>query len=255
MSFELVNEILQRLALSGVAKLTLAVLASHVNHESGVCNPSVALLASEAGLSERTVQRVLRLLESAGVVEVVEAGGGRSWKSSYRIHPGKGVRLSPFVRKGDTKTPFTPERVSESPERVSHSRIKGDTVTPEQVREQVREPRRRHGTDSLQPFKDALVEAWGVDASEITTWGPIQKAAAQLRGIGADPGEIPARARIYRALPWNRECQRPTPTALAKHWAACIPGSLETVDRRGLDRQLASRSQEQRLRAALGEDT
>lgn len=54
--------------LRGPAKPVLLVLAWHANAE-GVCWPSLARLAEEAGVCERAARMALRRLEMAGAVE------------------------------------------------------------------------------------------------------------------------------------------------------------------------------------------
>jgi hypothetical protein len=72
------------------------------------------------------------------------------------------------------------------------------------------------------PLFDALVDACGMDYTEMTKrqCDSTAVAAAQLRGVNADPNEVAARAAVYRRKFPNTTC---TPNALASHWAALNP--------------------------------
>lgn len=65
-------------------KLVLLVMADHADDSGGNVFPSVARIMQMSGMSERAVQRTIRLLVSSGVVEVVRpARPGRP--TEYRI--------------------------------------------------------------------------------------------------------------------------------------------------------------------------
>lgn len=57
--------------------LVLLVLADCAN-DSGVCHPSVPTIARRARMSERQVQRVLRDLETAGIISIQKRDGASS---------------------------------------------------------------------------------------------------------------------------------------------------------------------------------
>ena len=80
--------------------------------------------------------------------------------------------------------------------------------------------------------------------------GWINSALPALRQIRASPDEVRWKARVYRA---NYDGKHPTPSALAKHWAALTEKSLERVNRKQLDRELAFQQQTMRLRQQMGE--
>lgn len=69
---------------------------------------------------------------------------------------------------------------------------------------------------------DALVDACGLDASEMTPAAQraCGVAASELKRAGADPGQVAIRAQAYRMKFSGAAI---TPTALAKHWANCRP--------------------------------
>ena len=70
----------------------------------------------------------------------------------------------------------------------------------------------------------------------------------EARQIGATPDQVRWKARVYRA---NYDGKHPTPSALVKHWPALSAKSLERVDSKALNRELASKAQDERLRRAM----
>lgn len=92
--------------LQGPQKPVLSALAGFANSRTSECRPSIAAIAEKAGVSERTAQRAVRELEQLGLVRVM-SGGGRHLVNTYQLP------------------------VDKSGEKVSHSRVKGVTVTPE----------------------------------------------------------------------------------------------------------------------------
>ncbi len=69
--------------LSPVAKTTYDVLLSY-RDPSDLAYPGQARLAAEVGVSEPTLRRALRLLETAGLVEPIRRGQG--YTNLYRVH-------------------------------------------------------------------------------------------------------------------------------------------------------------------------
>lgn len=90
------------LELSQPEKMTLLALADHADHDGSHVFPSVELVAWMCGCSKRTVQRHIRSLTEAGILELVaEARGTRP--REYRIHTERGDRLTPLPgKRGDT---------------------------------------------------------------------------------------------------------------------------------------------------------
>jgi hypothetical protein len=98
---------------------------------------------------------------------------------------------------------------------------------------------------------EAVVEACGWDPTALTAQarGWVNGALPELRRLEATPDEVRWKARVYRAN--DPAGKRPTPSALVKHWPALTAQSLERVDRRQLDRELAQQRSEQQLLQAL----
>jgi hypothetical protein len=104
------------LKLSPAEKLVLLKLADNAHEDGGSARPGVPYLARRTNLSERTVQRCLRELETQGLIEAVaDMKGGRSKVVEYRLAvpwaeedaPRKGDILSPLPKlKGDNLSPL-----------------------------------------------------------------------------------------------------------------------------------------------------
>lgn len=120
-------------------KLVLFLLADQAN-DAGECWPSVAGIAEDGCMGERTAQRALAALEVAGLI-VRKGNGGRGMTRLYILQteraeavervPSTTKRVPP---KRAERVPSTPERVSSVPERVTSTTQKGVTVAPEPSR-------------------------------------------------------------------------------------------------------------------------
>lgn len=75
------------------ASLVLLCLANRHNQETGRCDPSLARIASDAGINERSVRRALRELEALKLVTTVHrvarsGRGKRNMTNRYRLKGG-----------------------------------------------------------------------------------------------------------------------------------------------------------------------
>lgn len=77
------NFILTNDEISVGAKLTYAMLLKYAWHDEG-CFPGQGTLASDMGAGERSVRKYLRELETAGLMEIVQRGLGKT--NFYRLH-------------------------------------------------------------------------------------------------------------------------------------------------------------------------
>lgn len=68
--------------LEPTARLVALTLSLHMNERGGSCFPSVATLASETGLNEKSVRRHVHALADGGWL-VLTAGGGRGRSNTY----------------------------------------------------------------------------------------------------------------------------------------------------------------------------
>ena len=135
------------LDLESYSKFVLLKLADCADDEGGNSYPSVRTVAHICGLSERTVQRILKRFTESGVIEVAanEKGG---WRRSrvYRLNRAVAECLHGEKRgdtddlRGDTQSPHSQERGdTQSPLRGDtddamgcqalspHSQVRGDT--------------------------------------------------------------------------------------------------------------------------------
>lgn len=118
-------------------KLVLVTLAYHYNDESGQCNPGIATLASETGMSERSVQRTIRRLESANYLRVTNPNGGRGNRMAVELLFDSEKGDIRDTKKGDKKgdnhdktvTLVTPFEKGDKSKRVTNATQKGDTVS------------------------------------------------------------------------------------------------------------------------------
>ena len=102
--------------LSAVERHVYLALALHANRQR-MARPGIDTLAEIVGRSSRTVQRTLRGLEDAGVIETARPGGGRGRPTTYHL-PEKGDAQSVTLSRE--------KRVTDSAERVTNSGRKGD---------------------------------------------------------------------------------------------------------------------------------
>lgn len=72
-------------SLNGVAKAAGCVLLDHYNLETGLCFPSIELIAAESNCAERSVRRALSDLKKAGWIDWIRYGG-RGHTNLYSIN-------------------------------------------------------------------------------------------------------------------------------------------------------------------------
>ena len=82
-------------SITPTGRLVLLALANRHNQETGRCDPSLATLSADTGMSERAVRTGLRGLEKARVIQTVErrlrtGKGRRNMTNRYRITALKG---------------------------------------------------------------------------------------------------------------------------------------------------------------------
>ncbi len=111
----------------------------------GLAEVSVAHLAGTlGGLSDRHIQRLLRLLEAAGDIFAVRKAGGRGRPAQYRVRTSSDVTLSSSPEKGDLNVTLSEDvtlfdgqkgdlNVTLSGSDVTLSGLKGDTDAEGQV--------------------------------------------------------------------------------------------------------------------------
>ena len=78
-AFTIMNNVRDHCRQPRNRKFLLLLIATYAN-SAGVCYPSNALLARAAGMSSRTVQRILKKLKADGEIDMVTVGAGRKAK-------------------------------------------------------------------------------------------------------------------------------------------------------------------------------
>lgn len=122
--------------------LVLVLLADHLNGKTGLCCPSIPLLAEECRRDERSIFRALKRLEEQGHISR-DSGRGVGHSNRYRIHP-KGQRKR--RAKSEPDTPFdeaqnlTPVSPFEDGEKVTNQTVKPDASVMQKVTELVSKP-------------------------------------------------------------------------------------------------------------------
>lgn len=273
----------------GTARLVLLRLADQAD-DAGWCWPSLEGLAADCRVSVASVQRALialqkgeelarwrrgrkqsnvyRVLVGTPAVVTVPAGfgsltpyvTGQNDRStvigqSDQSPSGDWSSGAPVIGHScDQRTVIEPPEEDTS-EQVSSLEVAGEsdaatvTTVPLGVQiSQVDQPAVPARRDLL---FEAVAEVCGWDMFAVTdrARGWINGALPDLRKLGATPDQVRWKARIYRAN--DPAGKRPTPSALVKHWPALTAASLERVNRKQLDRELAQQQSEQQLRREL----
>ena len=83
MSIKAVSWALEQYVSDPVAKLVLIGIADRYNDERGYAWPSVAWLATAASVTDRTVQRKIKLLEAQGFLATTRRKGSTT---HYHLH-------------------------------------------------------------------------------------------------------------------------------------------------------------------------
>ncbi len=122
--------------------LVLVLLADHLNGKTGLCCPSIPLLAEECRCSERSIFRSLKRLEEQGHISR-DSGRGVGHSNRYRIHP-QGRRKKRAKPEPDSPSDeeqnLTPVSPFEDGEKVTESTPKPDASVTQKVTELVSKP-------------------------------------------------------------------------------------------------------------------
>jgi len=174
------------LDLSPSDKLILILLANNANDETGDCFPSQTYLAKRSGLSLSTVNRVIKRLETVGLVDIIpqyrDDGGRRSNRYSLNMNDiggGKSSEHTPYdVR---AQEPVSPEhsRTVISNHQKKHSETRGtrlaeDWELPTQWREWGNKERPDLHLDTVAScFRDHWISVGGergIKRNWLATW-------------------------------------------------------------------------------------
>lgn len=109
MSAKIMGEVWE-LNLPANEQIVLLAMADHADHNGGNVFPSNALIAWKAGMSEDTVIRMKKRLESRGILVLEQAAPG--CVKRYRIDVSKGERKAKYV----STSSLTPPAISDHPQ-------------------------------------------------------------------------------------------------------------------------------------------
>lgn len=126
MSVKLMSQVWE-LALAREQQSVLLALSDHAHDDGSRCYPGVDYLAWKTGYDRRSVQRILRRLEAAGlIVAVADRQGARGQATEYRIDLSRGTKKEPFQPRQQAAY----EGGRDSRRRQSARAEKGDKMPP-----------------------------------------------------------------------------------------------------------------------------
>lgn len=181
MSFAHVDNILEAYKGTPSRKMVLLALGKHANGRSE-CFPKVDTLARLTCQSRRTVQRALNELEQEGTISRVMPCG-KVTRYVLRLEEGQGCQ-------NDTGDNLSREGCQNDTGGVSQCHGRGDTVTPEPVRESVTEPTSKPRT--REDFEEFLA-SYPLDCNPTETAELFHARVAE----GEEPDRLVAAARAY----------------------------------------------------------
>ncbi len=225
-----------QLEVHSTQALILVALADHAQDDGTGAYPSMEYLAYKTNLTERSIQRHMRELETAGIIEVVgNWQGGRGRKREYLLHLEKGDRKPPFedwlrvtnrrpleTEKDDNLSPFEDVKGDiDDMERVTSCRQKGDILSPpieeslnRQINRQVepRPARANQPVHFLGPRDEtvmvvvvAFFKSKGTDIDDLTDayLADQHRAAASMLNQGYPPDDIVRCGAFMASQTWR----------------------------------------------------
>lgn len=207
-----------RVPVGGNTKLVLLRLADFANDTGGSIFPTIATVAEDCGISERTVQYCLRELEEAKLI--VPSRGpktGRGYVTSYRIDMNRvNETIRPAreweqtenieINKGANSAPFDAPMGAKNDEKGANSSEKGASLAPDPSLTVKNPPPPVAQTDSSQN----RIGGGGSD---------IQRVIAEFdRLLESCFGDVAKRERVARCDP-----------GFAGKWIEMVGGSVEAV--------------------------
>ena len=189
-----------------------ALLARRANGDSQAF-PSRGYLADNMGCSRKSVDRALEeLLAIGAITKQQQFKDSRQTVNLYTLRAMAGTPVTTGGDTGDHGGRATGDAQNESHKNESHKEL---AATP------------KVSTTSHQHTFDVLAEVCGISTDNLTksARGQLNRAAKELREVGATPDEIRSKAKAYLRKYPNAAI---TPTALTKHWSSFhTPGNVE----------------------------
>ena len=218
------------------SKLVLLALADKAN-DDGECWPGMSTVAEMAGVSVRQVSTHLARLEDEGLLVRRRKRNARGWLGSYTFHLNvptgstlpvesqeKQAATGSTLPVGDQGKPTSGSTLPLGrPIHRKSSVTSTGSRLPHKEQPPKSNPHKPLATEKPSrrkpdPIFDAVIEACGLDPSELTksARGAANRAVKELRDIGASPEGIVARAKVHRQRWPHAEC---TPSSLSKNYA------------------------------------
>lgn len=236
--FAIVPEWVIDSAISDRAVRLYAILSRYADSD-GFCWPSRRTLADRLRCSVDTLDRTVRELVETSILEVsarYDDAGDRT-SNGYLV---RRLAPAPMPVGGRTAAATGSRTDAETGGRTAAALTRA--IENESHLNEIAPARTGAAGRARDVVWDALLEVCGVDPASITasSRGAYNRAAKDLRAIGATPEEILARAWVFRTR-WPTVSL--TPTALARRWPECDPDAqhgtrppMTEADRRSLDR-------------------
>ena len=212
--FSIVPEWLIDSGCSDKALRLYVVLARYADNDDLTAYPGRGTLAKRMGCHRASVDRAVEELIALGAVtKQRRVSDGKYQSSLYTIR-----RIAPS--RTHATTPVAP--VQPPPSHPCDIELEPQNVEPE---EPIAAAPRQAPAKKDELF-EAVAEACGIDWNNLTKTGrgPLNKAVSELRGVGATPDQVKARAATYRKTYPDAVL---TPMALTKHWASLAPAKTE----------------------------
>jgi predicted transcriptional regulator len=213
------------LPLSDKAVRLYAILSKYADNADRTSYPGRGTLAKLMRCHRTSVDRAVQELIDAGcITKQVRYKEGRFTSSLYTVK-----RIPPSSTDEGSRTHATTPSSTHATT-SSHPcdiELEPQNIEPEEL-VAAAPPEKSAKKDEL---FEAVAAACGIDWTNLTKTGrgPLNKAVSELRGVGATPDQVSARAQAYRRTYPDAPL---TPMALTKHWAALVPARQVQVNTR-----------------------
>jgi hypothetical protein len=198
MSFQAMTEVRSVKGISSTARLVLFTLAQYAGAD-GVCHPSQATVAEDAGLSERSVRGAIAELRAAGVLETDRRCRRNGSRTSDQI----------------TLKYFTPREAKDDEARVVRKRQDVPVVNEADNRQTAPDANRQISSTLPAPFAGP------------TTFESVRESTECLTNVSHS-----ARARARAERLWaGKAPERVSPQRVAAAWSAALTRSGLSGDR------------------------
>ena len=206
--FSIVPEWLIDSACSDKALRLYVVLARYADNDKLTAYPGRGTLAKRMNCHRASVDRAVEELVTLGAItKTVRVKDGKYQSSLYTIR-----RIAPS--RTHATTPVAP--VQRPPLHPCDIELEPENLEPEELLAATPPKSERRAKDNL---FEVIAESCGISLTGMTrsARGQLNKAAKELREVGATSEQVKHKAKAYRAQYPNAAL---TPTALIKHWSS-----------------------------------